>query len=142
MAALRTPLFSIITVGDRIVEAEFEAAARKVGPAIKRTTTMYGHLLLNQIRANASGRPGPNVITGDYRRSWQMTTFGRGESQAESQVWTDAPQFMRLEYGFHGVDSLGRHYDQPPFPHVAPAVDKYAPLYYAELGVVVSRLLG
>jgi hypothetical protein len=131
----------MVVVGDRIIEAEFEAAARKVGPAIKATTTMYGQLMLNQIRANASGRPGPNVITGDYRRSWQLTTRGRGNSQAESEVWTNAPQFLRLEYGFHGVDSLGRHYDQPPFPHVAPAVDQIAPLYYAALGVVVERLL-
>lgn len=34
---------------------------------------------------------------------------------------TDAQQAKGLEYGFVGVDSLGRHYRQPPFPHVAPA---------------------
>ncbi|WP_405999407.1 hypothetical protein [Streptomyces sp. NBC_00829] len=36
-------------------------------------------------------------------------------------VFTDAPQQRRLEYGFVGVDRLGRQYRQPPFPHIEPA---------------------
>jgi hypothetical protein len=29
----------------------------------------------------------------------------------------------RLELGFIGTDSLGRHYHQPPFPYMRPARD-------------------
>jgi hypothetical protein len=35
---------------------------------------------------------------------------------------TEEHQGARLEFGFTGVDSLGRHYTQPPFPHVQPAL--------------------
>jgi hypothetical protein len=49
------------------------------------------------------------VITGQYRASWdvRMSTSG---GQVTAEVYTDAPQARRLEYGFVGVDSLGRHY--------------------------------
>lgn len=39
----------------------------------------------------------------------------------------------RLEYGFVGVDSLGRHYAQPPQPHFRPAADEIGPQYVAAL---------
>lgn len=85
----------------------------------------YGQLILTQIRANASGRPGPRAITGDYRRSWGIATGPRGSTI----VGTNKPQARRLEWGFTGTDSLGRRYRQPPFPHVGPAVKKYEDSY-------------
>lgn len=36
---------------------------------------------------------------------------------ATTTVWTDAPQAARLEFGFVGADSLGRHYSQGPRSH-------------------------
>ena len=53
-----------------------------------------------------------------------MSTGGGGVT---ARVFSDAPQARRLEYGFVGVDSLGRHYRQPPFPHVEPAWRKTRP---------------
>jgi len=80
-----------------------------------------GVLLRARIQVNASGRPGPNIVTGRYRSSWQVVAkkFAGG---AQVTVGTEAPQGPRLEYGFVGTDALGRTYDQPPFPHVGPAV--------------------
>lgn len=44
-----------------------------------------------------------------------------GGGQVTAEVYSDAPQARRLEYGFVGIDSIGRYYRQPPFPHVEPA---------------------
>lgn len=132
-------IIGMIVVGDYKVEAEFEGMARKLGPAVRKSTVHYANLTLTAIRRNASGRPGPNVITGDYRRSWGVTFVG-GFDESTAEIGTDAPQFRRLEYGFHGVDSLGRHYDQPPYPHLGPAIDYITPLWIADLERIVNTL--
>lgn len=93
-----------------------------------RVTRHHTMLLETRIKANASGRPGPRVITGNYRRSWTSRFAG-----GVGIVGTNAPQARRLEYGFTGADSLGRVYNQPPFPHVGPAVEVQQPLYFAEI---------
>lgn len=80
-----------------------------------------GLLVETRIKANASGRPGPRVVTGNYRRSWNTRQVGRG-GQLSVVVGTNSVYGPRLEYGFTGTDSRGRRYNQPPFPHVAPAV--------------------
>ncbi|MFH8813128.1 hypothetical protein ACH4GZ_39015 [Streptomyces hygroscopicus] len=98
-----------------------EAAAHRVGPAIYRHMSHVGELGRAQIRGHASGRPGPNVITGDYRNSWQVVNR-RLPYGAQCTIGTDRPQGRRLEFGFVGADSLGRVYNQPPFPHVQPSI--------------------
>ncbi|MEV6165684.1 HK97 gp10 family phage protein [Streptomyces sp. NPDC052052] len=101
-----------------------EAAADNLGPAITRRVQHAAELGRGMIRAAASGRPGPNVITGRYRSSWQTVTR-RIPYGAECTVGTDAPQGRRLEFGFYNMtDSLGRHFYQPPFPHVGPAIPR------------------
>lgn len=106
------------------------AALARMGPAARaRTRAITRHhamLLRVRIQRNASGRPGPRVITGQYRASWdvRMSTDG---GQVTAEVYSDAPQARRLEYGFVGVDSLGRHYRQPPYPHVEPAFRQTQP---------------
>ncbi|MFE6718444.1 hypothetical protein ACFVDU_12740 [Streptomyces albidoflavus] len=83
-------------------------------------------LLRTRIQRNESGRPGPNVITRQYRASWDVRVrTGGGEVTAE--VFSDGPQARRLEYGFVGLDSIGRHFRQPPFPHVEPAFRQTEP---------------
>lgn len=96
--------------------------------------------LVVQVQRNASGRPGPRVITGKYRASWQSDVHRVGPVIV-AEVGTDAPQGRRLEFGFVGVDSLGRHYNQPPFPHLGPAVNVFGPLLVRELRGAVSRAL-
>lgn len=88
-------------------------------------------LLLDTIRSNASGRPGPNIVTGAYVNSWYIERRGFIEGML---VATRAPQAKRLEYGFAGVDSLGRNYNQPPFPHVRPAAQTVAVWYASKYG--------
>lgn len=105
-------------------------AATKVRP--EKTTKHYGQMLLARTRAKASGRPGPNVITGAYRNSIQVryeTDPATGASTAT--VYSDSPQARRLEFGFRGPDSLGRVFNQPPLPHFGPAFDEIDRLYPA-----------
>lgn len=66
---------------------------------------------------------GPNVRTGDYRRSIQASHGSEGGIPV-GYVFTNAAQARRLEYGFVGEDSKGRKYRQPPYPHWQPAADK------------------
>lgn len=85
------------------------AAATKVRP--EKVTKHYGTILLARTKAYASGRPGPNAPTGTYRSSIRIryeTDMATGTSAAI--VGSEAPQAARLEFGFKGVDSLGRHY--------------------------------
>ncbi|MEU5428467.1 HK97 gp10 family phage protein [Streptomyces sp. NPDC020799] len=105
--------------------------------------TTMGHSaqsLKTQIQQNASGRPGPQVITGRYRASWQAQVTGGGPV-VTAEVGSSAPQARRLEYGFAGADSLGRVYHQPPFPHLGPAVQQAGPKLTRELGSAVQAAL-
>lgn len=76
-----------------------------------------------RVKANASGRPGPRAITGNYRASINAQEATSSPLRPEWVIGTPAPQGARLEHGFHDVDSLGRHYEQDPFPHFEPAAD-------------------
>jgi len=101
-----------------------DQAAGRVGPEINRTVQQQGRRLRGLIRERASGRPGPNVISGDYRDSWEPVPFGVPDGGGV-EVGTREPQGRRLEYGFmNRYDSLGRFYRQPPFPHAGPAVNE------------------
>ena len=108
-------------------------------------------LVLTQIRQNAStgfhapGQghipgtgPGPNVATGDYRRSWAVQTGYDTSGNPQALVSTQAPQAARLEYGFADVDAAGRSYTQPPYPHVRPAVEQYEPILAQQVGAAVA----
>lgn len=102
--------------------------APTLDPQMAAVVSHYGQLLNTSIKAHASGRPGPNAPTGDYRRSWAHKITRDGET-ITSTNGTNKPQGRRLEFGFTGTDSLGRTYDQPPYPHVGPAFDEVAPQF-------------
>ena len=108
-------------------------------------------LLLTQIRTNASTGfhkpgeghipgtgPGPNVATGDYRRSWNVQTGYDATGNPHALVSTQSPQAARLEYGFVEVDALGRSIPTPPYPHVRPAVDQYEPVLAQQVRAAVA----
>ncbi|MEU7576729.1 HK97 gp10 family phage protein [Streptomyces sp. NPDC041068] len=111
--------------------------------AVAAADTVMRHnakALVVEVQRNASGRPGPRVITGRYRASWQSDVHRAGPVIV-AEVGTNAPQGRRLEFGFVGVDSNGRHYNQPPFPHLGPAVATFGPLLTRELGAAIARTL-
>ncbi|WP_274558056.1 HK97 gp10 family phage protein [Streptomyces spiramyceticus] len=114
------------------IAAELDGRAVRTLAETASVVQHHAMLLETRIKAKASGRPGPNAPTGDYRRSWthELSTDG---VTVTATVGTNKPQARRLEYGFVGADSLGRIYNQPPFPHVGPAVEEIRPLFVAAL---------
>ena len=124
----------------KAVAVELATLASSISGAVHATTLAYTAELQAAVQRNASGRPGPNVITGNYRRSINRRTEKRVGGSV-GQVGTNAPQGRRLEHGFVGTDSLGRRYSQPPYPHFGPALDEVAPKYeeaIAKLGLPIT----
>lgn len=130
----------IQVVGAREVAAGLLADAAKVRGGLRTPVSQAGQELRRRIQARASGRPGPRVVTGNYRRSWSAESYSVPDGAAVS-VGTNAPQGRRLEYGFNGVDSLGRKYNQPPYPHVGPAADGFEPVFERMIDAYVSKVL-
>ena len=120
-----------------------EQAAARVGPETNRTVQQQARLLRAMIRFNASGRPGPNIITGDYFDSWETPQPFPVPDGGGAVVGTKKPQGRRLEYGFmNRYDSLGRFYRQPPFPHVEPAVNDLSAEYEQAFRDALDRIFG
>lgn len=113
--------------GNEAVTA-FRRGARGIDARVNRLVRHHGQILRTKVMAKASGRPGPNIVTGDYRRSWQLQISG-----SHAIVGTNAPQGRRLEQGFYGMDSLGRVYSQPPYPHAGPAFDEMVGGFIADM---------
>lgn len=91
------------------------------------------------VRGRASGRPGPRVITGDYRRSISGDIIEGGLGRIVGQIGSNAAQARRLEFGFFGPDSLGRRYNQSPYPHFGPSVPDISTLAVREISEGVSQ---
>lgn len=78
------------------------------------------------------------VLTGTLRRSIHTETRQSGR-KAEAIVGTDVPYARRLEFGFIGADSRGRHYHQTPRPYLRPALDENRDQVKRIVGDVVTQ---
>lgn len=138
----------VAVTGAREIAAEFALDAAQVEAACRDLTRSNAQELRLRIQQKANTGlhapglphipgtgPGPNVVTGEYVASWQISHEGVGAS-----VWTDAPQANRLEYGFHGTDTAGRTYSQPAYPHIGPAVDEVEDRMARQLDGVIASL--
>lgn len=119
---------------------DLRAAPGTVNAQIGLTTARFGQLLRTRVRARASGRPGPRRQTGDYRRNIAAQTRQIAPGVWQAEVGTNSPQGRRLERGFVGTDSLGRPYNQQPFPHFGPALDETEPEYFAAMARIATAL--
>ncbi|MCX5206750.1 HK97 gp10 family phage protein [Streptomyces sp. NBC_00237] len=120
--------------------AALERGAQRSVVAAETVMQYSAQSLVQQVQQNASGHPGPRVITGRYRASWRSEVHRAGPVVV-AEVGSAAPQARRLEFGFVGVDSLGRHYAQRPFPHLGPAVEQAGPALARTLGQAVEVVL-
>jgi len=111
---------------------EFAAALGRVG----ERTSIEARAALAEVaselekvaKRNASGRPGPNVVTGTLRRSIThdpITPWGIGGWQ--TKVGPTVIYGRRIELGFKGADSLGRVFDAPGYPYFGPAFRQVVP---------------
>lgn len=125
----------IRVIGDKILSLRFRRKAVTLPAEIEVELERNAQRCLLAVQRRASGRPGPQVITGEYRSSWRIDRPGRNSRV----VTTDAEQAPRLELGFTGIDVLGRQYHQPPFPHMRPAADEVESAFVRDMSVVVTR---
>lgn len=121
--------------------AELTAGAARCEALVPVVVEKTAHDLTALIQQNASGRPGPNAPTGDYRGSWTVQIDDPSPAAFTASTGTDRAQANRLEYGFVGTDSLGRTFDQPPYPHMGPAVDVIEPVFYAAMAKVAEQAI-
>ncbi|MCZ2837140.1 hypothetical protein [Modestobacter sp. VKM Ac-2985] len=122
--------------------AELQAAAARTPLVIETVVDTTAEALVAAVRANATGRPGPEDLTGEYLASWDVEPVdGDGPEEIARSVGTDEPQAHRLEWGFVGTDSLGRDYNQPPYPHMGPASDAIEPLFVAAMDRAAAQAI-
>lgn len=103
------------------IAAWIKGTARADLNEIHNVVKTNGALLKRITQRNASGRPGPRIVTGNYRRRWKLQVT-RNSFESRASLSNDSPQAWRLNRGFYGRDSLGRFYWQPPYPDVFPAL--------------------
>lgn len=125
-----------------VVAGRMERDAALLDPRLRAVVRHHGMLLQTRVKAYASkprtGPPGPRIQTGDYNRSIALRMAGNA-SFAEATVGTIKPQGRRLEYGFVGIDSLGRSYNQPPYPHFRPALWEIRQPFLDAMAAAVSE---
>lgn len=127
-------------VGADLAAAQLLARVAAVDTVVREVVRSQGEQMQQAIKAAASGRPGPNVISGEFRGGIALDVDG-GPGHASATVSSDAPQAYRLEFGFHGADSLGRHYNQPPYPSFGPGFDATAPGFPVAVAAAVRAVL-
>lgn len=125
--------------GGRQLAADLQGGADRVDQLMELVVEKSAVDLMGLTQRNASGRPGPNAPTGDYRGSWRIEKVQTDNASVSRSVGTDRPQANRLEYGYSGTDSIGRTYDAPPYAHHGPAVDVVEPIFYAAMEKVAEQ---
>jgi hypothetical protein len=108
---------------------KFKSLPANLELEIAALNNRYSQILLKEVIKNASGRPGPNIVTGQYVSKFIIVQRDHGFA-----ITNPSPQTARLEYGFSGRDSMGRVYAQPPFPHMRPALNSVKASYRVDLG--------
>lgn len=131
-------MISAHVVGAREAAAAFLHTASTTQAKLAGAVALHGKQYQAAVKRRASGRPGPNVITGKYRNSIKFRMVRSGLTPA-AEVYTEAPQARRLELGFAGVDSLGRTFHQPPFPHWEQDVKATADGLQRTIGAIVDE---
>lgn len=129
--ALRAALEGIVANEERVTrDAVREIALRLITYAKKEAS---GPKRVGKPRVNRAGvvipyrAGGPGVVTGHLRRGILPVREGRLDLHSwYVDVAPTAKYGRRLELGFVGTDSLGRRYNQPPYPFMKPARAKVA----------------
>ncbi|HDY88890.1 MAG TPA: HK97 gp10 family phage protein [bacterium] len=103
--------FQVINIANAIETGDM------IGRSIKRVRKGKGTIGSKPAQFHAASRPGepPAVDTGRLKRSINHR-IGIKASGIFARVGTNVKYARRLEFGFTGIDSKGRKYDQKPRP--------------------------
>lgn len=105
-------------------ERALQALVLRVEGATPALLQAAGRAAATHARSHMGSRPGPHIITGRLHSSLRVRTDGRRVLVYPSG--SAAPYARRIELGFVGTDSLGRVYNQPPYPYFRPGVRRAA----------------
>ena len=107
--------------------AALESAAVGLGTRLQDAVTDTAEDMVSLIQGNAP------VDTGNLRDSVMSAVGG-----FEATVGAGAPYAARIEFGFHGVDSLGRSYNQSPQPYFSTGFEAAAPGFEARIRAALT----
>ena len=96
------------------LEVFAEKAKSKRKPALEAGAV----IIVNEARRRV------RVDTHDLQRSIEKETVVENDEEVVTVVGPNAPYGRRIELGFTGTDSLGRTYNQPPYPYLRPAYEE------------------
>lgn len=126
--------FEILGLGE--FASALDGVVRDADAGSKRAIARGGAEVVKVGQENASGAPGPDVVTGTLRRGIRMTPVHRaGPIGWQTEVGPTVIYSRRIDLGFHGADALGRVYNQEAKPYFTPAWEKVVrrlPGIYAE----------
>lgn len=119
-----------------------EDRRRRIRRKIRKAGREAAPFLRESLVRHASGRPGPNVETGQYISSFYAVLEESAEDAVLITAGNPSPQAARLEYGFFGIDSAGRNYAQPAYPHFRPALLETQEWYLHQMKQILKEELG
>ncbi len=122
--------------GNTALDEELAALSVRALRGAELGTKEGAAILVDVIHSHMNGpmppKPGgsdPAKRTGNLYNAVKTRAVagGIGEGRWTYEVYMDqeaAVYARRIEFGFRGVDSLGRHYNQPPYPYFFKGVDE------------------
>lgn len=119
-------MMNVRVIGADAAASSFLRSAALVEPKSQAIRRTYGQVAVRMVQSYAPRR------TGAYAASIGVDEDGN--------IGSDHPASARLEWGFHGVDSLGRRYNQGPRPHYGPAADAIETPFVAAYEAMASDL--
>ena len=114
----------IMWEGVKELTAKLGEISAVLDEAVREAIIEVASLLDEKAKENASGRPGPNVISGTLRRGIRQTPAAKtGRGSWTISVGPTAGYSRRVELGYRGTDSLGRTYATSGYPYFVPAYE-------------------
>jgi len=113
---------SVVFEGIGEFDAAIDELIERAGAGAQQFVAKGGLL----IEAEAESRA--PVQTGTLRRSIHVGSVSEvGLGRWQSETYPSTIYSRRIELGFHGNDSLGRHYDQAGQPYLSPGLSDAMP---------------
>lgn len=138
------------TAGALLVQNEAKRKAPWRTGNLRRSIHVGGHTEKSEVGSAAKSdlvevltKTGKHYKTRRYKGSTGTDIGGNEHSRTRAKVLvgTNVEYARRIEYGFSGTDSLGRHYNQPAHPYLRPAFDEKAAAVVKAVGVALRKLL-
>jgi hypothetical protein len=132
-----------LTIDAKGFNDSMDALIKRINEATKKAVGIGAILIQANARANFEGshprgkphvggnKPNVQIPGGKLRESISLIPESPVMLGPGKYTISVAPTMIygrRVELGFTGTDSLGRHFNQPPYPYLQPGVDKALPV--------------